>query len=252
MTTLPKINRRGWLALYLQSRRRVRAARATLLPVTVWDELVAHFAFEEVSGNRVDDVAAAVLEPQAGAVDADFGMFGFGANLTGTGWLLSAETVAFSPTAQGFAVSVWANFSANSDPNTNCYFGVWADTTWPTGASWLLYATPGADAVNGQMMSPTVGYDYIGGSADLSQWVHICLVYDPAELWTLYLNGVAVDTLAMDCQPESGRLGVGGRYTMGDAPNEGLFDELAFWSRALSADEVGQLYNDGAGLAYPY
>lgn len=80
--------------------------------------------------------------------------------------------------------------------------------------------------------------------------MHICLVYDPAELWTLYLNGVAVDTLAMDCQPEPGRLGVGGRYTMADSPNEGLFDELAVWSRALSAAEVLALYNDGNGREY--
>lgn len=169
MTQTPTINRRGWLALYLQSRRRGRLVPVSPAVASPYDDgLVAHFAFEEASGNRLDDVAAAALELQAGAVGTDFGMFGFGANLTGTGWLMSPETDAFSPTAQGFAVSVWANFAGNSDPYADSYFGVWSDTTWPTGASWLLHASPWANAVNGQMMSPTVGYDYIGGSADLS------------------------------------------------------------------------------------
>jgi len=33
---------------------------------------------------------------------------------------------------------------------------------------------------------------------------------------------------------------------------DGLIDEMGFWSRALTSTEVTQLYNSGAGLAYPF
>jgi hypothetical protein len=32
----------------------------------------------------------------------------------------------------------------------------------------------------------------------------------------------------------------------------GTFDEIGFWSRALSSEEILMLYNGGTGLSYPF
>lgn len=45
---------------------------------------------------------------------------------------------------------------------------------------------------------------------------------------------------------------VGYAITPGTVNLNAVFDECGIWSRALSSTEVSQLYNGGAGLAYPF
>jgi len=52
--------------------------------------------------------------------------------------------------------------------------------------------------------------------------------------------------------PVSGKLGVGANANCQNATPQGVFDELAIWSRPLSSGEIALLYNNGAGRAYPY
>jgi hypothetical protein len=68
----------------------------------------------------------------------------------------------------------------------------------------------------------------------------------------LYFNGEMVASHNFDYAPVSGKLGVGGNANSEDATPQGVFDELAIWSRPLSPAEITWLYNNGAGHAYPY
>jgi len=85
---------------------------------------------------------------------------------------------------------------------------------------------------------------------------HVVCAYDlSARDAEIYVNGSSVAST-----PSSGgsmasvfnssapfQLGAisGGNYI------DGLIDETGVWSRLLTAEEVTQLYNGGAGLAYP-
>ncbi len=72
----------------------------------------------------------------------------------------------------------------------------------------------------------------------------------PAGQWSLYLNGVLGATSQYDYRPVSGQLGVGLDTNPMTDPPDYMVGELSIWSRALSATEVAQLYNNGNGLPY--
>ena len=69
---------------------------------------------------------------------------------------------------------------------------------------------------------------------------------------TLYFNGEAVSSANFGYAPVSGKLGVGANANCQNATPQGVFDELAIWSRPLSPAEIDLLYNNGTGCAYPY
>lgn len=83
----------------------------------------------------------------------------------------------------------------------------------------------------------------------LGSWFHWAIVDDPvAQTTTLYINGVATTVSNTDPNGNApGLLDIG--WTLN--PWLGKIDEVGVWNRALSAAEVGQLYNQGNGLQYP-
>ena len=61
-----------------------------------------------------------------------------------------------------------------------------------------------------------------------------------------YVNGAYVDTHSMTGILDGTTLNIGGGLYF-----NGKLDEVGIWSRDLSASEVTELYNAGAGLQYP-
>lgn len=247
------MNRRSWLAWYLQERRRGRIAAQTE-QASLGDDLVAHFSFEELQGTRTDDVFDYALEPQNAEVYSGVGIIGNGVQFDGSAYLMGTQqTSLFSPGPLGFSLSIWMNFEGIADPYSDAYVvNIWDDGIWPSGSSWQIWcSTPDSGDIHAQVMGS--GYAYLSGAANLSEWTHICLVYQPSgSQWTLYVNGTASMSTNFGYSPAPGLLGVGGHTNFVGTPPQGVFDELAIWSRGLSATEVGTLYNNGAGLPYPY
>ncbi len=250
----PTINRRGWLAWWAQRARRRRVASHTLIGPDLNFGLVTHFGFEELSGNRVDGVGGFQLAPinsnpgsSAGVLGSAVAFDGGGSYLTGT-----VTTSAFTPSANGLAVSVWVNFANALNPSETGYIAsIWNDTEWPAGSVWHLFACPDAGMVAAEVVGQVSGFNGLYGSGDLSGWSHLCLVYEPVtEIWSLYFSGTVVATAACDYQVVSGVLCVGAHTNPITSPPDFLVDELTLWDRALSAAEVSQLYNGGNGLAY--
>lgn len=86
----------------------------------------------------------------------------------------------------------------------------------------------------------------------LNQWYHVVGTYDGTNM-RLYLNGSQVDTTSISgnitAYSTPVYLGVNG--ALGEA-FKGAIDEVGIWNRTLTASEVTQLYNAGAGLTYPF
>jgi len=97
-----------------------------------------------------------------------------------------------------------------------------------------------------------VGADYVSiNDSDIemrfNQWAHVAGVYD-GDYMRLYLNGEEILALSQSGNIISsstpfviGRLA----YDSGSEYFHGSIDEVAIWDRALDADEVAQLYENG-------
>ena len=234
---------------------RSNAVRPDDAPVTgLFNGLVAHFGLDEASGNFVDDVGSKVLQVVNGTVSRGSGLQGLAVEMTGDGGSLlsSFDTTAFSPTAEGFTVSFWVDFSSLLDAAELTYMlSVWQDVGWPAGSSWHICSyNPGGGDHAVEILAP--GFSVLPFAADLtSGWTHLCLTYDPLDtVWIMYVNGALMANDNFGFSPVAGRLGIGAHTSAEGGLTQGKYDELAFWSRALNPDEVAQLYNDGNGLPY--
>lgn len=73
-------------------------------------------------------------------------------------------------------------------------------------------------------------------------WTHIAAVFnenaDSSEQGVLYIDGERVASGAMDAPSETGNL------HLGDSPIQGLFDDVRYYHRALSDEEIRALYRD--------
>jgi len=85
-------------------------------------------------------------------------------------------------------------------------------------------------------------------------WIHLVGTWDGTTA-TLYKNGVSVGTPTSKASITYTGCGLsfGNYYTDTTSANmfDGRIDEVGIWSRALTADEISQIYNSGRGNAYP-
>lgn len=117
-----------------------------------------------------------------------------------------------------------------------------------------LDAMVDADGTAGTQTEYTYNHSFSVGT-----FYHVCVAYTAATpKWDIYVNGSAVSTTAVSTGATSifdsaasialGTVNADGTPTLFA---DGIMDEVGIWSRALDATECSQLYNGGAGLAYP-
>ena len=95
-------------------------------------------------------------------------------------------------------------------------------------------------------------------AGDVGNWMHLIVTYDgSADTAVFYKNGssVALTKLLSNTAGTifngAGLFGLASEFN-GSEYFDGIMDEVGFWDRVLTADEVTELYNSGAGLAYPF
>jgi len=84
---------------------------------------------------------------------------------------------------------------------------------------------------------------------DGSTWYHIVCIKSNTDI-TFYRNNVEVGTGTATHAIDPTYYAIGG-----DGADEyftGYIDEFGYWGKALSADEVEELYNSGTGITYPF
>lgn len=86
-------------------------------------------------------------------------------------------------------------------------------------------------------------------------WYHVAMTYDGSTI-TGYLNGVSVGTSSSSGNGTDAGYYDGVKIGVNHAADAdwmtGLIDEAGIWSRALTAEEVAQLYNSYGGIQYPF
>ena len=258
---MTRSQRRVWLALEEQRRRRLRHQSLTpALPVTLWTELAGYWKLEEpansprldASGHGWDLQEWSFGEAYGGghvAVGQTSGVLNNAADFgTGAG---GPALVSFAPNtllAGDFTFSIWFWFTP---ANYNSEFGLIS-----VGSSVLIgiqqidfYATFGVQTTDGFAGTATAIY----GLVDFA-WNHLVCV-KAGQTLRIYHNGGLSGEVAFtgNLVPTAAAEFFGptdlvlGASTTGWT-YQGSLDEFGCWQRALSVAEVAQLYNYGSGL----
>lgn len=165
-------------------------------------------------------------------------------------------------TFDGVLNGVTIPYSLTIDPTRNASFTVagWVNPKTFVGLSYPSMYTYGtfrvslglteSDGTDGRIESYFNNASTLIGNTVLpkNQWSHIALVYTPARSY-LYLNGVEDNSAAsVAITTDSQATGIGtypDPSLAGDAGFNGGIDDVRFYSRALSANEIQQLYQMG-------
>lgn len=213
--------------------------------------------FNESSGNAADSVGSMTLTNN-GTITYGAGLLANCALGTGVNQYFDNTAASFwASTPTSFTVNVW--IQASSTPGTDVdYMLINTDGTTNPGSLRLHYR-------NASSVVATVfqAFDNTGSGAAYTIANVQTLTTNTWYMWTatwsgtameLFINASSVGTLPLlsfgrnDPVSSFTRImGQGG----GDAL-QGKMDEFGVWTRQLSGSEITQLYNGGAGLAYPY
>lgn len=214
------------------------------------DNLVSYWQMEEPSGSRYDSVGSNTLT-DVNTVTSATGIYGIGGDFE------ASNSERLTRGAQTWGVSnAWT-------------WSFWYKPESFTGNPRIIFMGPDGGANNivigittgGKLFinlfnSSGTGFkEYANGSSTMStgSWYHIVATWDGTNLLGYVNNSSQTFTKNVDnagTMTDSSRGLVIGSTAAGTAPTDGVLDEIAIWSRALSTTEITQLYN--GGLAYPY
>jgi hypothetical protein len=147
-----------------------------------------------------------------------------------------------APTVIGtgdFSVSAWVQ--------TNTTSGARVVITTTNASSGMRFSTSGTHI---QVSENSVANYSIGGTITTGVWYHIVWVKSGTGTNNIvgYIDGTFVGDASIGTTSTGSGTGYIGRAGNSLERWNGLIDEVSLWKRALSAGEVADLYNSGAGL----
>lgn len=144
--------------------------------------------------------------------------------------------------------------------NSSFTFSIWIANTGTGNGGIFYHGTSGANKqlhiMRGNLYGGKAYFGFFGNDLTASSvisssgtWEHWVFVYKLGVGKKIYKNGVLDATGGGAAyQAPAGSLTIGSVF--GGQYFKGTMDEVGLWNRALTADEVTQLYNDGTGLPY--
>jgi hypothetical protein len=149
---------------------------------------------------------------------------------------------------QNLTTSVWVNWNGTQRASLIVYGG----NSSTDGYGLILGNSNCASSNQVNILLGNVSCAGAGSSFTLTpnQWTHLVMTRD-STTWKLYANGNLVGTGTTNPRVLSANWEIGGNAFNPGQNFPGLIDEVGIWNRALSADEVKALYNNGQGLPLP-
>ncbi|MDP3723084.1 MAG: LamG domain-containing protein [Candidatus Omnitrophota bacterium] len=217
--------------------------------------LLSYWKLDEGGGTSVRD-AVSVNDGTAtnGPTWTTSGKLGKALSFDGTNDYVSLSPSSFPSGATPRTVSVWLKTATVADQLIFSY-GTVANTQ-----EWQLFVGTGTgcgvEGGGNALGTITLGTSGAGNGVCGVQtvtdnvWHHVVGVYDGTTI-KIYIDGVLKNS-----GPRTSNLGLSYATIGGGYPNapgyyfNGTIDEVSLWSKALSAAEITDLYNAGAGNAY--
>jgi len=232
---------------------------AFLIPLTSYgaltDSLVSWWSMEETSGARVDDHGVNDL------TDNNTVLYGTGIISNGADFeYSSSEYLSIAGASQvgldvtgDFSISGWVYYESLSNNHYVISKGFESDGNtvraykfgWETGNVLSLHISSAGSG--GTQVT-------VAWTPSTATWYHLVVNYDAdAGSADFYVNGSQQGTtqtgLPNAIYNGSSKTFVGS-YDQTYYFHDGILDELGFWSRVLTTDEITSLYNSGTGLGY--
>jgi len=223
------------------------------------DNLVSYWKLDEASGDASDSTTSVKTLTNTGTTTyaaakinngADLGTANTTKYLGRTGYVVSDGAVSFSLWVKQrteIASGIQTFISSGSESTA---FRI--DYEYNAGSRRLALVRSRNNRTN-----ETTYYTATLGTAN---FYHLVGTYDGTNI-VLYVNGVNVSTATSSLNGTTNWNPGGGFFTLGVARDANLgtvgqysssyIDEVAIWNRAISQSDVNNLYNSGAGFAYP-
>lgn len=207
------------------------------------DDIWGDWDLDETSGNRVDSISANNGVPNAYGVGYDTGKISNAVHFTYDTATLGSLTMSTPPPFAGnipFSISYWFKVSASNMVNFR-----YAQVFY---ASYVYISTSKMSSAFDNKVAIEVytgnAYVYTDGY-DLDTWYMCTLTYDGTTL-KLYINTTLADsdTNTTDCSDDAFAVGKDGSYN----DSESWMDALRIWTRALTTDDIAELWNSGSGM----
>ena len=144
-----------------------------------------------------------------------------------------------------FSVGFWAQMDPGAFTEPQCLFYEGID-----GEFHFANADPGVDFTQfhwAAKANSSAWYGPAAGPLSSGEWNHFVGTYDQGSL-DLFVNGISVATQqAACCSPApTDQLVLGARRVTSfvEHPFSGALDDFALWNRALTSEEIGELYSE--------
>lgn len=151
------------------------------------------------------------------------------------------------PESDDFTISVWVEVSSNvssGDDRVLFQFGDYDNRTY-------FYSTTDFGDADNEMRLWDINEGQIlyGGAIKGQGWKHVVLKRDN-DTFYLYLDNSIIDSNSTNISFSGTDYFEVGGGDEEDRYHYGKIDELGIWDKALSDDEISELYNDGNGITY--
>jgi len=206
-------------------------------------DLIAYYKFDENSNDSLDTYNATSTNVT------------YGSGKVGNGVLMNGNTskIATDLNISGdFSISTW--FYGNTGTFAE-YPYIYGD--WETGGLniyLIFYAGGDLLFLRGDGGTEQSGNLWKTGLSE-ETWYHI-VVTQEGNTRKIYIDGVEVST---ESSAYTGGITGNPTYIGSNVATtedyytvDGIIDEMGFWSRALTSDEITTLYNEGNGFTYPF
>lgn len=208
------------------------------------DNLEAYYKFDESSGNAADATGNGYTATNT-SVTYSTGKINNGADFNGS-------SSKFSHTLNlggDFSISVW--FYGDSFASYPYIYNDWGGSD-NKNIFFIMY--DGGDLkFNRGNGGASEGTALSVSGFSTSTWYHV-VITQAGTAQKMYVNAgapsTATATYTGGATAETPY--IGSQATGGGDIWDGIIDEMGFWSRAITSTEVSDLYNGGAGLAYPF
>ncbi len=205
--------------------------------------IVAYWKTDEASGNAADSVGSNTLSNTSCSYAA--GKINNG--VTTTGGRMTSGTSPVSGSGD-WSVSCWYKSSASGS-----FQFLW-DMGQSGGGAKTSIGLWSRNINRLALTDPAAGDLFIGTNSTTidGNWHHV-VVTKSGNVFTSYVDNVVDGTATVSGWSLGSNLFKLGIAVDNSSYNwQGMLDEVGVWSRALTTGEISELYNNGAGLQYPF